>query len=127
MRNREVTVRMAKWAVKLGEFEITFVSTHAIKSRALSDFVAEWTPVPKMELEEQAAGPAREEPDDGMHWTMFFDGSRMLQGVGAGVLLLAPMGEQLRYVVQLDFPASNNIAEYEALLAGLWATMALSV
>src|SRR3989337_2296772 len=45
-----------------------------------------------------------------------------LQGTGAGMLLVAPTGEHLKYVVRMLFPkeqATNNTAEYEGLLAGL--------
>jgi ribonuclease HI len=50
---------------------------------------------------------------------MYFDGSLKLQGAGAGILFTAPGGEHLRYALQLLFPASNNAAEYEALIHGL--------
>ena len=47
---------------------------------------------------------------------MFFDGSKMLNGSGAGVVLVSPRGDKLRYVLQINFDSSNNEAEYEALL-----------
>ena len=53
---------------------------------------------------------------------MYFDGAFSLQGTRAGVLLVAPTGEHLKYVVQMHFPkeqATNNTTEYEGLLAGL--------
>ena len=53
---------------------------------------------------------------------MYFDGAFSLQGAGAGVLLVAPTGEHLKYVIQMHFPremSTNNTAEYEGLLAGL--------
>jgi ribonuclease HI len=40
-------------------------------------------------------------------------------GAGAGLLFISPLGEHMRYVVRIHFPASNNMAEYEALLYGL--------
>jgi ribonuclease HI len=43
----------------------------------------------------------------------------MKTGAGAGLLFVSPLGEHMRYVVRLHFPASNNMAEYEALLCGL--------
>jgi ribonuclease HI len=58
---------------------------------------------------------------------MYFDGSLKLQGVGAGILFIAPGVEQLKYAHQLLFPASNNAAEYEALIHGLNITVSLSV
>ena len=50
---------------------------------------------------------------------MHFDGSKQLQGSGAGVVLKSPTREELSYVLQIHFAATNNMAEYEALLHGL--------
>jgi ribonuclease HI len=51
---------------------------------------------------------------------MYFDGSKRVQGVEAGVDLISPQGDKLKYVLRLSFSqASNNEAEYEALLHGM--------
>jgi ribonuclease HI len=60
-------------------------------------------------------------------WTMFFDGSLMKTGAGAGLLFISPLGKHLRYVLRLHFPASNNVAEYEALVNGLRIAIKLGV
>jgi ribonuclease HI len=55
---------------------------------------------------------------------MYFDGSLMLQGAGAGVVLVSPSGNRMRYVLRLNFEgATNNIAEYDTLLYGLWTAV----
>jgi ribonuclease HI len=54
-----------------------------------------------------------------MYWRMNFDGSKMLLGLGAGIVFTSPKGHKLLYVLQIHFRASNNIAEYEALVHGL--------
>jgi ribonuclease HI len=43
----------------------------------------------------------------------------MKMGTGAGMLFFSPLEEHMRYAVRLHFPASNNMAKYEALLCGL--------
>jgi ribonuclease HI len=48
-------------------------------------------------------------------------------GAGAGILFIAPGGEQLKHGLQLLFPASNNAAEYEALIHGLNIAISLSI
>jgi ribonuclease HI len=58
---------------------------------------------------------------------MFFDGSLMKTGAGAGLLFISPLGKHLRYVLRLHFPASNNVAEYEALVNGLQIAIELGV
>ena len=53
---------------------------------------------------------------------MYFDGAFSLQGAGAGVLLVAPSEDHLKYIVEMHIAreeATNNTAEYEGLLAGL--------
>src|SRR3954463_1198213 len=50
---------------------------------------------------------------------MHFDGSRHLQGSGAGVVLTSHTGEKICYVLQLQFICTNNAPEYEGLLHGL--------
>lgn len=64
-------------------------------------------------------------------WTLHFDGAFSRQGAGAGVVLTSPLGKKLFYAVQLCFKhggeVSNNIAEYEGLLAGLRAAIELGI
>jgi ribonuclease HI len=49
---------------------------------------------------------------------MYFDGSYTLKRARAGVVLTPPEGDILKYSIQLEFPATNNIAEYEGLVTG---------
>ncbi|RVW58039.1 hypothetical protein CK203_106958 [Vitis vinifera] len=46
---------------------------------------------------------------------------------GVGLLLQSPTGEHLEQAIRLGFSASNNEAEYEAILSGLDLALALSV
>ena len=50
---------------------------------------------------------------------MYFDGSKMLARLGAGIILTSPTGDTVRYVLQIMYTDSSNAAEYEALLHGL--------
>jgi ribonuclease HI len=51
---------------------------------------------------------------------MYFDMSKRVEGVGAGVVLISPQGDKLKYILWMSFPyALNNEAEYEALLHGM--------
>jgi ribonuclease HI len=58
---------------------------------------------------------------------MYFDGSLNLKGAGAGVLLISPTGEQLKYVLQIFWKVSNNEAKYKALLHGLRLAASLGI
>jgi ribonuclease HI len=50
---------------------------------------------------------------------MYFDGSVMKEGADVGLVFILPLGVHMEYMVRLHFPASNNAAEYEALINGL--------
>ena len=58
---------------------------------------------------------------------MYFDGSLKLGGAGASVLFISPDGKRLKYDLQILWPATNNEAEYEALLHGLRVAVSLGI
>ncbi|XP_074324003.1 uncharacterized protein LOC141660923 [Apium graveolens] len=87
--------RLIKWAIELGEFDIKYKPRTAIKAQALADFVVEYT------INDQEVGG------------------------GAGLVLQSPEGFMIEYALKLDFPTTNNEAEYEALTAGLGLTRAI--
>jgi ribonuclease HI len=60
-------------------------------------------------------------------WNLYFDGSVMKTGAGAGLLFVSPLGEHMRYAVRLHFPPSNNMAEYKALLCSLKIAIEISI
>lgn len=47
------------------------------------------------------------------------DGSASKLGSGAGLVIIPYVGDKMEYAVKFDFFASNNEAEYEALILGL--------
>lgn len=121
--------RVAEWSIELQAFQLEFCTTRVIKGAALADFVAEWTDTSEEEpREDKSLLPGDEAPAG---WIMHFDGAFSRQGAGAGVVLVSPAEDKLYYAVQLCFQhgekVSNNIAEYEGLIAGLKAAAALGV
>jgi ribonuclease HI len=95
---------------------ISFAPQKAIKSQVLADFMAEWVDTQLL------TAPIQPEL-----WTMYFDGSLMKTGAGAGLLFISPLGKHLRYVLRLHFLVSNNVVEYEALVNGLHIAIELGV
>ncbi|XP_066321023.1 uncharacterized protein [Miscanthus floridulus] len=108
VHNRDAAGQISKWALELMGHDIRYIPYTTIKSQAFTDFVAEWVevqlPTPDVTHE---------------YWTMYFDGSVMAPGLGARVVLNSPDGSRLCYVIHLHFLASNNVAEYKALINGL--------
>src|SRR5215469_10159226 len=102
---------MITWSVKLSEFHIVYESRMAIKSQYLADFMVEFT--------------KQSESAECFGWTIYVDGSSNTKGSGAEVILEGPDGVSIEHALHFGFTASNNQAEYEALIAGL--TLALEV
>ncbi|CAA0817302.1 Polynucleotidyl transferase- ribonuclease H-like superfamily protein, partial [Striga hermonthica] len=98
--------RMVKWAIELGQFDIHYQPRTAIKAQALSDFIAEFTPAITVHRDNQP-------------WALYIDGSSTANRAGVGIVLADPENRLFCHSVKFLFPATNNEAEYEALLSGL--------
>ncbi|GJT97688.1 reverse transcriptase domain-containing protein [Tanacetum coccineum] len=111
MSRPDVAGRLQKWSVMLGEHNITYRPRTSVKGQILADFLVE---KPDENLPETPATDIPQEP-----WTLFTDGSSCIDGSGAGLILTSPEGTEFTYALRFQFTASNNEAEYEALIAGL--------
>ena len=107
----ETSGRLMKWAIELSEFDIRYKSKAAIKGQVLADFVMDFT----------STEPAKntETTTDLPIWRLSVDGAANAQGSRAGLILTSLEGIDIKYTLRLEFQASNNEAEYEAVIAGL--------
>ncbi|KAL2232755.1 UNVERIFIED_CONTAM: Retrovirus-related Pol polyprotein from transposon [Sesamum indicum] len=108
MAKPDTSGRMIKWAVELGEFDIEFQTRNPIKAQVFADFLVEF---------------AGEQPQKEERWLLHVDGSSTSKNGGAGIYLLGLDGAEIEIAVRLDFPATNNGAEYEALIQRLQTTI----
>ncbi|GKU94659.1 hypothetical protein SLEP1_g8119 [Rubroshorea leprosula] len=95
--------------------KIAFQQRSAIRAQALADFVVECTsnqmdPSSKVET-----------------WTLYVDGSSNSKGSGAGAVLTGLDNFRGEHALKFNFEATNNVAEYEALLLGLRLAVELKV
>ncbi|KAL0439177.1 UNVERIFIED_CONTAM: hypothetical protein Slati_2400700 [Sesamum latifolium] len=102
--NPDTSGRLVKWAVELSEYDISYLSRTTIKAQALADFISEM------------AGISLEVASKDEKWLLHVDGSSTIQGNGAGIVITSLQGEDLEFAVKFDFKASNNEADYEALV-----------
>ncbi|XP_077231532.1 uncharacterized protein LOC143864659 [Tasmannia lanceolata] len=143
--------RLVKWAVELSEFDIKYLPRPAIKAQVFADFIAECT-MPDSDPGSEAAPPSEAEPvipeqqieaeavplpglegaapqvsplpcSEEPLWEVYVDGSSNRSGSGAGLVLTRPDDFVLNYALRFGFRASNNEAEYEALIAGMNLTI----
>ena len=95
----------------------------SIKGQVLADLVAEFTKPPIKELE--SAGNMDEKLVGTISqyclptWEVHVDGASNQKSSGVGLVLMSPEKVVIEKSLRLDFPATNNEAEYEALLEGM--------
>ena len=115
----ETSGRLMKWAIELSEFDIRYKPKTAIKGQVLADFVMEFTSVVPVENAQTMT--------DLPIWKLSVDGASNAQGSGAGIILTSPEGIDTEYALKFEFQASNNEAEYEAVIVGLNLAHSLEV
>ncbi|GJR68087.1 reverse transcriptase domain-containing protein [Tanacetum coccineum] len=98
---------------ELEAFDVTYRPRTSIRGQVLTDFIDERPnedgPPVGIQVEEAIPDP----------WTLFTDESSCLEGSGARLILTNPEGIEFTYALRFEYEASNNEAEYEALVAGL--------
>uniref|UniRef100_A0A2N9IVM6 Integrase catalytic domain-containing protein n=1 Tax=Fagus sylvatica TaxID=28930 RepID=A0A2N9IVM6_FAGSY len=117
LQRSDFSGRITKWGVYLGSLGVEYKPRAAIKGQVLAEFLAEFQYDPN--------NPSLTIPAEAQlglvtgKCKLFVDGASNSKGSGAGVVLVTPEGLILEQAVRLTFSASNNEAEYEALLIGL--------
>ncbi|PKI44056.1 hypothetical protein CRG98_035558, partial [Punica granatum] len=110
------TRNLVKWRCQLTEYDIEYVSRTSVKGQAIVDHLAEF-PIEDHTL----INP--DFPDEGIlqvdderekpGWKMYFDGAVNSMGSGIGAVLISPDGRDYPVAAKIDFPCTNNVAEYE--------------
>lgn len=91
----------------LEQFDLDYKPRTTIKGQALADFLLEFEAIDGLLVE------------DDSWWNLHVDGAVNSDGAGVGIVLVSPEGCRLLSAIYLGFPATNNDAEYEALINGL--------
>ena len=115
LQKPECSGRLTKWSIELSEYDVQFQPRQAIKGQALANFIVEYTSSKEAEEKSRA------------EWLLFVDGAASSQGSGAGIVLIPLEGEPFEYSLRFAFSSSNNMAEYEALIADLSLARKLEV
>ena len=123
LQSADYAGRITKWCTILEAFDIKYMPRTSIKGQVLADLVAEFTEPPIKELE-----PA-ESMDEKLvsmisqyglpAWEVYVDGASNQKGLGIRLVLISPEKISIEKSLRLDFSATNNEAEYEALLMGM--------
>ncbi|GKB95289.1 reverse transcriptase domain-containing protein [Tanacetum coccineum] len=109
----EISERMLKWKFELEGYDVQYRPRTSIKGQILADFIIER---PDKESPDEPMAEPEELPEP---WTLFIDGSSCIDSSRARLILTNPKGVEFAYAMRFRFEATNNEAEYEALIASL--------
>ena len=107
----ETSGRLVKWGIELSEFDIRYKLRTAVKGQILADFIMEFTSVEPIETAQLAS--------DLPIWRLSMDGAINAHGSEVGLILTSSDGIDVEYALRFEFQASNNEADYEAVIVGL--------
>jgi len=107
LQKLDVAGRMTRWAVELSEFDAHYEPRGPIKGHIYADFVVE------------LSSAATHQEGTNFKWVLSVDDSSNQQGNGTCVILEGPEGLLIEQALHFAFKASNNQAEYEALIVGM--------
>ena len=116
LRKSDYTGRIAKWGTMLGAYDVKYMPRTAIKGQVLADFIAEFIEGTVSE-EEKALGVMTTSALVILPWEVYTDGAANRKGARIRIVLITPEKLVMEKSLRLGFLATNNEAEYEALLA----------
>ncbi|XP_052481239.1 uncharacterized protein LOC105762198 [Gossypium raimondii] len=130
MESTALNGRMARWQILLSEFDIVYVNQKAVKGTAIADFLVsktleDYEPLNFDFPNEDLMYIATTKKDflKYGHWKLNFDGASNVVANGIGAILVPPDGDHYPFTSKLDFDCRNNMAEYEACIMGIHATI----
>ena len=116
--------RLTKWTVELSKYDITFQLCITLKSQVLANFIADFAPNVTPQAYKELLNLTEH---SNSKWTLSVDGSSNINGSGIGLVLTSPEGDLTQQAIHCGFKATNNEAEYEALIAGLNLTKDMGI
>lgn len=120
---------ITKWEIELGEYDISQDDTEHL-FRSVSIFLVGNTPRRKIDV-----CIIKEHNDERVltkivpygQWVLYNDGASSWDGLGAGIILRSPTGENVTYALHFNFECSNNDVEYEALREVLQLSISVNI
>jgi len=105
LQTPNVADQMMRWGVELSEFDVQYELRGPIKGQVYADFIVD------------LSSAATHQDNGDFQWVLSVDGFFNQQGSVAGIILEGPNGLLIEQALRFAFKASNNQAEYEALVA----------
>ena len=122
-----MSARLVLWALELTQFDIKYKARTTIKAQALADFIMEFNIIssPDKSADPDPNQTNPDWPEDSKVWVLYMDGASNQSGCRAEIVVIDIEKAECSHCFRFEFRATNNEAEYEALLAGMRVAGAL--
>ena len=140
LQKLEPSSRLLKWAIELGQFDVSYCLWTTIKGQALADLIAKFTCTDTTEVTRTTSDAEATKvvetwngensitnQEETNQWVLYVDDASNENGFEASMMLINPKGHKIHCAPHFGFSVSNNEAEYEALIAGLCLARELRV
>ena len=113
--------------LQLSQYDLRMGTPRAVKGQAIADSLAQFPREEEFPLDDEVLGEVAMAEEAREQWVMKFDGSSTTHSGGVGVVLYHEEDKAVALSFKLEFPCSNNTAEYEAYLTGLATVLEMGV
>ena len=107
----------------MGAFYIKYMPRTTVKGQVLIDLVAKFTESPIVVGAKEQGFRGEQVSTVSLHghspWKLYVDGAANQKGSRVGIVIVSPDRITIEKSLRLGFSATNNEAEYEALLIGV--------
>ncbi|XP_075633636.1 uncharacterized protein LOC142606122 [Castanea sativa] len=119
--------RISQWLLQLLQYDLKAEMPKVVKSQAIADLLAQFPREEEFPLDDEVPGEVAMAEEVREYWVMKFDGSSTTELGGARVVLYHEEDKVVTLSFKLEFPCSNNTAEYEAYLTGLAMALEMGI
>ena len=127
LRQPILSDRISQWLLQLSQYNLKAGMPKAVKSQAIADLLAQFPGEEEFLQDDEDLGEVALAEEVEEKWVMKFDGSSTTQSGGVGVVLYHEEDKPMVHSFKLEFPCSNNMAEYEAYLTGLATALEMGI
>ena len=113
--------------LQLSQYDLRTRTPKAVKNQAIADLLAQFPGKEEFPLDDEVPVEVAMTEEVREQWVMKFDGTSTTQSKGVGGVLYHEEDKVVVLSFRLEFPCSNNTAEYEAYLTGLATALEMGV
>ncbi|GJZ85663.1 gag-pol polyprotein [Tanacetum coccineum] len=124
---------LEKWAAKVQTYDISYIQINEAKGSVVKKFFGQGEQVKEIPNENEGGTlnlrkklQAKSTPTP-RSWRLYLGKETIKEGLRVGIILVSPKERMHSYVIRLKFNTTDHTIDYEALLAGLAASVSKGI